>query len=419
VRIGGDLRAWTVAHPGLEIADPPSCGVTTTLDLRASIDVVAACPAAALTREAMNQQAVLSCRRPRSSIAVWPSIRAIQRLRCPSVADSRPTWQLVLEVARGLSARHSSFRLADIVEGVQRIDPPRPRTSIQPIVQGMTSNAGRGPKQPCGKVLLRTDHGWYRVLPEGFAYRPATVSATRPSRRPTSPRRSGSPIDVSQRVTDVIDRFDDLVAEYDRSGPFRRSGQYELHRRTIDLRRELGTARAAIESPKFAALLHDTLQKWGIGRRASRLLPVEQFHDRLLAVAGAVDELDGLSIEDPGLDGSEVAQEVDAVMQQLGVVSNQSIIVAGTKTLHHLLPDLVPPMDRQWTGAFFGWWPIDPQNRHTAILTEAYTAFVSIATTATPSRLVGDGWRTSATKVLDNAVVAYCSLNGIKPRGQA
>ena len=28
----------------------------------------------------------------------------------------------------------------------------------------MTRNAGRGPQQPCGKVLLRTDHGWYRVL---------------------------------------------------------------------------------------------------------------------------------------------------------------------------------------------------------------------------------------------------------------
>jgi hypothetical protein len=27
-------------------------------------------------------------------------------------------------------------------------------------------------------------------------------------------------------------------------------------------------------------------------------------------------------------------------------------VVGGTKTLHHLLPDLVPPMDRRWTGAF-------------------------------------------------------------------
>jgi uncharacterized protein YbbK (DUF523 family) len=46
------------------IGTSPSCGVTTTVDLRASLDILAACPAAALTREVMNEQAVLSCRRP-------------------------------------------------------------------------------------------------------------------------------------------------------------------------------------------------------------------------------------------------------------------------------------------------------------------------------------------------------------------
>jgi hypothetical protein len=200
--------------------------------------------------------------------------------------------------------------------------------------------------------------------------------------------------------------------------PFRRSGQYEFHRRTIDLRRELGSARAAIESQTFVSLLHNTLQKWGIGRRASRLIPVDEFHGRLLDVEGEVCELDGRSIENQALDARGIAHEVDDVIRRLGVVSNQSIIVAGTKTLHHLLPDLVPPMDRQWTGAFFGWWPIDPQNRHTAIFNGAYSAFVRIAKSVTPSRLVGDGWRTSATKILDNALVAYCKANGIKPRGQ-
>lgn len=349
---------------------------------------------------------------------VWPSSVAIYCYGGHPVAAPRPTWQLVLEVARSLGARQNSVRLADIVAGVQRVDGSRARTSIQPVVQGMTRNAGRGPRQPCGKVFLRTDHGWYRLLPEGYVDAPTKAPPTPLSRRSAAPRRRGSPIDVDKRVAAVIEQFDGLVAEYDRSVPFRRSGQYELHRRTIDLRRELGTARAAIESRRFAVLLHDTLQKWGIGRRASRLVPVEQFHDRLLGVAGSVDELDRLSIEDAGLDATEVASAVDAVIRQLNVVSNQSIIVAGTKTLHHLLPDLVPPMDRRWTGAFFGWWPIDPQIRHTTIFTEAYCALVHIANAATPSRLVGDGWRTSATKLLDNAVVAYCSINGIKPRGQ-
>lgn len=57
------------------IGASPSCGVTTTLDMRASLDVVAACPAAALTRDVMNERAVLACRRAGEGLF----IRALER----------------------------------------------------------------------------------------------------------------------------------------------------------------------------------------------------------------------------------------------------------------------------------------------------------------------------------------------------
>lgn len=44
------------------VAASPTCGVTTTLDLRRSLEVVASCPLAQLTREVMNEQVVLACR---------------------------------------------------------------------------------------------------------------------------------------------------------------------------------------------------------------------------------------------------------------------------------------------------------------------------------------------------------------------
>jgi predicted secreted protein len=52
------------------IGASPSCGVTTTLDLSASLDVVARCPLAALTRGVMNERAVLACRRPGQGLFV-------------------------------------------------------------------------------------------------------------------------------------------------------------------------------------------------------------------------------------------------------------------------------------------------------------------------------------------------------------
>jgi hypothetical protein len=40
------------------------------------------------------------------------------------------------------------------------------------------------------------------------------------------------------------------------------------------------------------------------------------------------------------------------VIAHVKVSASQTQIVAGSKFLHHLLPDLVPPMDRQYTFTF-------------------------------------------------------------------
>lgn len=61
------------------IGSSPSCGVTTTLDLRASLDVVAACPLAALTRDVMNEQAVLACRQSGEGLFMKALDRELER----------------------------------------------------------------------------------------------------------------------------------------------------------------------------------------------------------------------------------------------------------------------------------------------------------------------------------------------------
>lgn len=70
---------------GIEVAGivgigaSPSCGVTTTLDMRASLDVVAACPVAALTRDVMNERAVLACRRAGQGLFTQALDRELRR----------------------------------------------------------------------------------------------------------------------------------------------------------------------------------------------------------------------------------------------------------------------------------------------------------------------------------------------------
>src|SRR5260221_103336 len=57
--------------------------------------------------------------------------------------------------------------------------------------------------------------------------------------------------------------------------------------------------------------------------------------------------------------GASLAPRTTAALWELsstlGIVENQAKLVAGTKALHHILPELVVPMDREYTQLLFGW----------------------------------------------------------------
>jgi hypothetical protein len=81
------------------------------------------------------------------------------------MAPYRPAYELVAEAAKSLTARgNSPFKLSTLIAAVQRIDPGRHRESIQPTIQGMTINAGKGPASPIGRPLVRVDHGYYELV---------------------------------------------------------------------------------------------------------------------------------------------------------------------------------------------------------------------------------------------------------------
>lgn len=233
--------------------------------------------------------------------------------------DHRPTWQLLLDAGRGLTARGTTeFTRAELIAAVQLMDPDRDPSSIGPILQGMTANAPGGPRSACGEVFRRVDRGVYTLVSPGGARarrstraggaagpavstwpaRPGSAAADVPGGRvsgPTRVERSWGPLPgrragpsskrsrIEARLEMLVAGFDGYVADYDRRVPFTRSGQYELHRATIDRRRAHGTLAHALADDRFVRLLHDTLRAWGIGKRGSRLVPVPELAAALRA----------------------------------------------------------------------------------------------------------------------------------------
>jgi hypothetical protein len=326
-----------------------------------------------------------------------------------------PTWQLVLSASQALAESIGEFRLQELIAEVQRLAPDRERGSISPVVQGMTLNAGLGPQSPCGKPLYRVSHGLYRLADSPSD---AQLPLYSPSRR-DQPRvvrtRAARDHEIARRCASVAARFENYLDAHDDENPIAMSARYEPHRETIDLRRRFGDVDAAIASDDLLAGIHQTLVAWGIGRRASRLIGVDQFAERVRSVSDSISALDGLSIEDPDLDVERIGPQVWSIVDALKIVSSTSVIVPGVKTLHHLLPDLIPPMSRAGTGSFFLWSASEAHTGQRQLLQRTFARYAELAPAVTPSAYVGAGWRTSATKVLDNAIIGYCALNDLRP----
>lgn len=101
------------------------------------------------------------------------------------------------------------------------------------------------------------------------------------------------------------------------------------------------------------------------------------------------------------------------LIDSLRIVDNEAKLVPCTKTLHHLVPDLVVPMDRMFTRVFFAWHVPEFQYQQERVFRHAFRHFSRIARAVMPSRLVGDGGRTSGTEVPDNALVGFCQAENL------
>jgi hypothetical protein len=216
-------------------------------------------------------------------------------------------------------------------------------------------------------------------------------------------------------VLRVIADFERYVTWYDEHVAFDRPEQLSSHLTTIRRRLELKTAAGAATDPDFCQNLYRTLQAWGIGQRGSRLVSRESFEEAVAVAAPEIARLDGAAIDDPSLDVAGTAAQLWSVIHSLAIVENKANLVPATKALHHLLPDLVVPMDREYTRTFFGLHAPEFQGHgridgQRSVFTRMFCELARIGRATNPKSYVSAErpWRTSRTKVLDNALVGFC-----------
>lgn len=235
---------------------------------------------------------------------------------------------------------------------------------------------------------------------------PRTASATRKPRTRRTTRMDDRSEKLAANIGDYICAFEQRFRER----PLFGGPSLHFHLRAVSQRRKHDSIESALNDERLLELIYATLTAWGMhkmGPRGPKLVAFEAFTAGLRAQVTRLSNLEVLDIRDLE-EPDAVANELWRAISEAHVSATNTQIVAGTKALHHLLPSLVPPIDREYTVRFFHENKMMTMGDERAFR-EIYPALVKIGVACAPSLepTPASPWHTSVTKMLDNAIIGF------------
>jgi hypothetical protein len=238
------------------------------------------------------------------------------------------------------------------------------------------------------------------------------------SRSPREPRQRPA-ARLADRIGKLTAGFPDYVAAFEASQAFPGPSLY-FHLRAIERRRQHHTARSLLDDSLFLEYVYAVLPAWGMHRMGPQAAKVGDFIQITTALkesAPALEQLWPLRITTlEGHESHETAALAWDVIAHIKVSTSRTQIVAGSKFLHHVLPDLVPPIDRQYTFNFFTGQKMVASDR--AAFLDWFPRLADIGERCgEPIRDAiarGGFMATGEAKVIDNAIMGF--MQGLQPR---
>jgi hypothetical protein len=222
---------------------------------------------------------------------------------------------------------------------------------------------------------------------------------------------------ISRQTDLLIKQFSSYIADFDKATEEDRTfggPSLYFHYMCICNFAQVSIA-AKLNNLQFYEYLYATLASWGMhrmGNTATKLRNFAQFRSQIFAQRETLAKLESFKIWSLTEQELTTVQSILAgILDEMTVSKAEAHLVANTKILHHILPDLVPPIDRHYTLAYFGINETLPSQKSAgSIFVRLFPSFVRVSTALAKNiqskiDISRENWHTSFTKVIDNAVI--------------
>jgi hypothetical protein len=211
----------------------------------------------------------------------------------------------------------------------------------------------------------------------------------------------------------VVAKLRRLRGTLESSNTFPGSSVY-FHHRAIGRRRSHDSVDGLLADQQFLEYVYAVLPAWGMHRMGAQRAKVTEYSQLVSSLRTAppdLRELWPLDITelDPG-SVPTVSEQAWRIIASIKASTSERQIVAGSKVLHHVLPDLIPPIDRQYTFRFFtGQKTVRGGDRRAFLEWFPYLADIGRRCRNPIDTAMRQGTRMSSghAKVIDNAIIGF------------
>lgn len=299
------------------------------------------------------------------------------------------------------------FSPAELIAELRQRGSTYPDTTLRTHIVSLMCVNTCSPSAGTYPDLVRVARGLYRLADASDTVDRRLTATTRHPPKTTRAARA------HKHVEALVAEFGAYLAAFEAGEVFEGPSLY-FHVKAIERRRAAPSATALLRDLRFLEYVYAVLPSWGMhrmGKQAAKVPDFETFAGALRACEPQIEQLwhlDITSIHETAAD--DVGLQLWDIIATLRSSTSNARLVSGSKTLHHALPDLIPPIDREYTFRFFtgqtlvwngeresflAWWPglCDIGRRCARDIRRAVGRPEVMAT--------------SPSKVIDNAIVGF------------
>jgi len=214
-------------------------------------------------------------------------------------------------------------------------------------------------------------------------------------------------------LTENKEKFHSYVDFYFQLPKFSGPSVY-FHEKTIGLVRKTDNFDNLIVSNNFLESCYATLTSWGMhkmGPTGPKLKNFEDFSDSIRQNQTKILNLKQYCLNEITEDKMKILlPQIDLLFQNLNIMDSGIKLIGNSKLLHHILPDLIPPMDREYTLNFFYGNKVVSSSDERKKFSEIFLYFWYICKKLelqNEDYLKYPRFTTSVPKLIDNAIIGY------------